>query len=208
MRYLILCALFGLVFLACTPTVGSSVPPDVVTARLDPAANPPDVPTPTDLAKDPAPPLGSGLLAVPVSSTASAAEREFIEKFLNTMSGFPPDTPATANFDASLQPSSVNRGSVRVIDLTGSPTTVALTPIYADVGSPPKGQITIAPPAAPSVDQPGGWTIGHKYMVALIAGANGLTGLQGRQVVGSSAWGLLSSVNPLVTCPDNLLDPN
>ncbi len=204
MRYLVLCALLSLAFLACTPTVGSTVPPDLVTARFDPAATPPDVPAPTDLAKDPNPP---GLLAIPVSPTASAAEREFIEKFLNTLTGFPPDTPATANFDASLQPSSVNLGSVRVIDLT-SRTPVALTPIYADVGSPPKGQITLAPPPPPCADQPGGWTIGHQYMVALIAGANGLTGLQGQQVVGSSAWGLLSSVNPLVTCPDNLADPN
>jgi len=203
MRYFGLCAVLGLAPLACTPTLDSTVPPDVVTARFDPAVTPPDVPTPTDLAKDET----TDLLAIPVSPSASAAEREFIEKFLNTLNGYPPDTPATANFDARLQPSSVNRSSVRVIDLTsGSP--LALTPTYADVGSPAKGQITMTPPPPSSPDQPGGWAIGHKYMVALIAGTNGLIGLQGQQVVGSAAWGLLTSVNPLVTCPDNLADPN
>src|SRR5260370_41789423 len=108
MRYFGLCAILGLVWLACTPTLDSTAPSDVVTARFDPAVTPPDVPTPTDLAKD----STTGLLAIPVSPSAAAAEREFIEKFLNTLNGYPPDTPATANFDARFHPRRVNRTRV------------------------------------------------------------------------------------------------
>src|SRR5262249_55761593 len=107
------------------------------------------------------------------------------------------------NFDSQVDPSTVTRNSVPVIDITNpsAATPVAVTPRYMDVGNPPMGRITVIPST--------GWAIGHQYMVALVAGASGLKGTNGRQVVASSAFGLLSSQNPLVNCPNNnFSDPN
>ncbi len=190
MRYLGRCALLGVAFFSCTPSLDNNPPPDVVTARFDPSIQ--DVPTPTDLVRDPA----SGRLHIPDGGNLSPAELELIG-YLNTLDGYPPDTPAYANFDSNLQPNSVTRGSVQVVDITTptAPAPVATTPQYADVGNPPKGQIRVIPAT--------GWTTGHRYMVALIAGTNGLMGAGGRQVVGSAVWALVSSQTPLVSCPNN-----
>ncbi len=190
MKYLGRCALLGVAFFSCTPSLDNNPPPDVVTARFDPSIQ--DVPTPTDLVRDPA----SGRLHIPDGGNLSPAELELIG-YLNTLDGYPPDTPAYANFDSNLQPNSVTRGSVQVVDITTptAPAPVATTPQYADVGNPPKGQIRVIPAT--------GWTTGHRYMVALIAGTNGLMGAGGRQVVGSAVWALVSSQTPLVSCPNN-----
>ncbi len=190
MRYLGRCALLGVAFFSCTPSLDNNPPPDVVTARFDPSIQ--DVPTPTDLVRDPT----SGRLHIPDGGNLSPAELELIG-YLNTLDGYPPDTPAYANFDSNLQPNSVTRGSVQVVDITTptAPAPVATTPQYADVGNPPKGQIRVIPAT--------GWTTGHRYMVALIAGTNGLMGAGGRQVVGSAVWALVSSQTPLVSCPNN-----
>ncbi len=195
MRYLGRCALLGVAFLSCTPSLDNNPPPDVVTARFDPSIQ--DVPTPTDLVRSPT----TGLLQIPDGGNLSPAELEFIG-FLNTLNGYPPDTPATANFDSALASSTVTAADVQVVDITNpsAPRPVTLTRRYADIGTPPKGQITMIPPT--------GWTSGHRYMVALIAGANGLKGVGGRQVVGSAAWALISSPSPLISCPNNnLADP-
>ena len=102
MRYLGRCALLGVAFFSCTPSLDNNPPPDVVTARFDPSIQ--DVPTPTDLVRDPA----SGRLHIPDGGNLSPAELELIG-YLNTLDGYPPDTPAYANFDSNLQPNSVCR---------------------------------------------------------------------------------------------------
>jgi len=196
MRYLGLCAFGGVALLSCTPSLESTPAPDYVTARFDPSV--PDVPTPTDLVRDPT----TGLLHIPDGGNLSPAELEFVGGYLNTLNGYPPDTPATGNFDSQLDPSSLTPASVRVVDITNpsAPAPVNLTRRYADIGSPPMGQITMIPAT--------GWTLAHQYMVALIAGSSGLKGTNGRQVVSSAVWTLVNSSTPLVTCPnDNLMDP-
>jgi len=196
MRYLGLCAFLGVAFLSCTPSLESTPAPDYVTARFDPSV--PDVPTPTDLVRDPA----TGLLHIPDAGNLSPAELEFIGGYLNTLNGYPPDTPATANFNSQVDQSTVSASSVRVVDITNpsAPAPVTVTRRYMDIGNPAMGQLTLIPGT--------GWTLAHQYMVALIAGSNGLKGTNGRQVVGSAVWALVNSSTPLVSCPnDNLMDP-
>ena len=107
MRYLGLCAFLGVAFLSCTPSIESTPAPDYVTARFDPSV--PDVPTPTDLVRDPT----TGLLRIPDAGNLSPAELEFIGGYLNTLNGYPPDTPATANFDSQVDPNTVTASNVR-----------------------------------------------------------------------------------------------
>jgi hypothetical protein len=154
---------------------------------------PPVVPTPNDLAISPQ----SGKIVVPPSPTDSPAQAEFNQNYLGTLSGFPYESVAAVLLNGSLDPSTVGPSSVLAIDVTATKTTqqispVAVTPTY-DAAS---GIISVGPPS-------GGWTRAHQYAIALLAGSGGLRGAHGEPVIGSATWELVSSPNPLVTCPNS-----
>ncbi len=179
-------------FCACDPTIKVVAPPSgQVSALFDPSTTPPTVPTPNDLATDPA----TGLLNIPVPATAMGPDLDFYA-YLDTLDGYP--TSATANevFSAPLSPDSVTADDVRVYDVISASTLtkLTLTPVYSDI--PDAGQISVNPPAA-------GWTPGHTYAVAIIGGATGVKGSTGQTVIGSPTWALIRSMNSLVTgCTD------
>src|SRR5262245_61792319 len=81
----------------CAPEIESPKTTKVVTAQFDPQVDPPIVPLPNDLAKDPK----TGLLAIPDAKGASAAQKEFND-YLRTLDGFPSSTPVTSTFDAAV----------------------------------------------------------------------------------------------------------
>jgi hypothetical protein len=175
---------------SCAPEIAQDEAPDVVVADFNPAGSPAVVPTPNDLAIDPA----TGLVNAPIDPNAPAAQQEFTRDYINTLNGFPTTVAATTKI-ADLDKATVTTSSVRFIDLLkGTPiATPDVTPTIAyDEDT---DQIVIAPPAA-------GWPKGGRYAVALIGGATGLKGSKGQPVVGSTVWQLASLEQPLVTCED------
>jgi dienelactone hydrolase len=180
---------------ACNPSIPQVAPPNTVVAIFNPAASPPQVPTPNALATNPL----TGLLNVPTTGPAySPADTDFAN-YLNTLDGYPPDTPANAQFSSALQASTATANSVLVLDVTtGTPTPVQAALAYAS------NQLAICPGTsctAPTAT----WTAGHTYAVVLIGGQNakGLKGANGEMVVGSQTWFFVRESNSLVTgCTD------
>lgn len=177
---------------ACSPSIPNTPPTPVIVARFDPSGTPSVVPSPNDLATNPA----TGLLAVPIPADASGADKAFYG-WLNTLDGFPAAAGASTTFDGKLDAASVVAGtSVRVFDLDASNAAVTTTVAYADRDDEAApGVISVAAPA-------GGWTSGHRYAVAVIGGASGVKGADGRPVVGSATWSFLRLEHSLVTCDD------
>jgi hypothetical protein len=174
----------AIAFAACNPDIPQTAASQYVTALFDPANS--IVPTPNSLATDPT----TGLLKVPIASNASPAQAEFTTDFLNTLDGYPRDTPARATFDGALVPTSVNAGSVRVLDLANGGTPVAgAAPTYVASAN----QILIPPPS-------GSWPNGHTIAVVLIASSSGLQSAQGVPIIASATWSLVRGKTPLVTC--------
>jgi hypothetical protein len=199
-RLVVLGCLAG-VFAGCNPDIPNTPPSTYVVALFDPSNS--VVPTPNLLAMDPR----TGLLAVPLAPDASPAQAEFVA-FLNSLDGFPEDTPGKALFDSELDPSTVNLNNLRVFDLVARAPIVGATVAYTATpgGSLAKSQISILPP-------PSGWPASNIVGVALVGGSAGLKGTGGAQVVGSVVWGLVRSKTPLVSCmaltlPDGSLNPD
>ena len=191
MKKLTLAAL-TLMAAACSKDLPQNPAPVQIVARFDPSASPPIVPAPTDLAVNPT----TGLLSVPVPSGASDIDLDFIA-FLDTLNGFPSDTPGTATFTGSLSPDSVSAATVKVLDVTANYAAVTTSITYAETGNgAAPGEVIISPPGT-------GWTAGHEYAIALVGGASGLKGAHGEPVVGSAAWALVRSSKSLVTGCDS-----
>jgi hypothetical protein len=186
-----LVALAGL-FFACDPVIPFTPQTPVVTALFDPAQTPPVLPTPNDLAINPA----TGLLAIPLSPDASAADQELVA-YLNTLDGYPSDSTAMAQFDATLNSGTVTSNNVLVYDVTAGLTRVQLNPSYtALTGVAAASQVSVGPPAT-------GFIAGHQYAVAIIGGTSGIQSSSGAPVVGSPTWFFIRSANPLVVnCTD------
>ncbi len=176
---------------ACTPPIERIDPPSVIVARFDPSGTPAVVPSPNDLATNPA----TGLLVIPLPDKTTAADREFYA-YLNTLNGFPLGTSATATFTGALQESSVNASSVKVfnitegmVEVTSSAITYATTP-----GAASAAKISVAPPV-------GGWKPGNSYGVAILGGTTGVKAGNGNAaVVGSATWAFIRSEASLLTC--------
>jgi pimeloyl-ACP methyl ester carboxylesterase len=196
MKRIVFAWLLGAAFVACTPDVPQTAGADVVFARFAP---PTAVPTPTDLVRNPV----TGLLNIPTDGL-SAAQAELVS-YLNTLDGYPSDTPARATFTGELDQSTV-KDQVSVLVLVRTPTGLAPATGHKVAYSKTNkteapGQISLGPPL------PAGWTLGRTYIVVLLGGTQGLKGTRGQPVVGSSTWALLRLKTPLVqgcTQPVNL----
>ncbi|HYI01716.1 hypothetical protein [Hyalangium sp.] len=190
MKKLLLVGALTLGAASCAPDIAQDPAPDYVLADFNPAVSPAVVPTPNDLAINPA----TGLVNAPIDPNAPAAQQEFTKDYLNTLNGFPTSVTASTKI-VDLDKSTVSTSSVRFIDLLqGTPiATPTVTPTIAyDEDT---DQLVIAPPAT-------GWPKGGRYAVALIGGDSGLKGVGGKKVVGSSVWALATLEKPLVTCED------
>jgi hypothetical protein len=195
MKKLLLVGALALGGVSCAPDIKQDPAPDNAIAQFDPAGSPAVLPLPNDLAINPA----TGLVAAPIDPNAPAAQQEFTRDYLNTLNGFPTSAAATTKI-ADLDEATINADTVRFIDLLqGTPIatpSVTVTRTY-DAAT---GTLTIAPPAT-------GWPKGGRYAIALVGGANGLKGKNGKPVIGSAVWAFASSAEPLVTCED-LTAPN
>ena len=190
MKKLLLVGALTLGAASCAPEIDQQTAPDVVLADFNPAASPAVVPTPNDLAIDSA----TGLVNAPIDPSAPAAQQEFTKDYLNTLNGFPVSVDGVHE-DCRPGQATVNTSSVRFIDLLKG-TAIATPDVTPTIAyDEDTDQLVIAPPAT-------GWPKGGRYAIALIGGANGLKGMGGKQVVGSSVWTLASLEKPLVTCED------
>jgi hypothetical protein len=191
---------------ACAPDIQQDPAPstDVVIVNFDPAHTDPAtgeadaiVPLPNDLARADA---ATGVIAPgakikvpppPSSRPYLDAQKEFDQQYLQTLDGFPYESTASVTTSGDLKPESVNAMTILAFDITDKtkPVPVTIVPTFANK------TITIPPPA-------GNWTRAHTYAIAAIGGATGLRGAGGQDVTGSQTWALVSSRNPLVTCPD------
>src|SRR5258706_7807064 len=109
-------AVVAVLFCACDPTIPKEEAKEVITARFDPSAAVPVVPTPNDLATNPA----TGLNVVPVPAGATGADKAFYA-YLNSLNGFPTSAGATATFDGPLDSASaVTAEAVHVYDVTST----------------------------------------------------------------------------------------
>ncbi len=159
--------------------------PPTVTAEFDPAATVPLVPTPTDLAFDPA----TGRVSFDDAPDANEAQRQF-NRYLRTLDGFPTSSAATATFSGPLNPTSVSSASVYVLDVTNESAVRAL-------------DATVSyEPANRRVRVSYSWEKSHTYTVALTGGSNGLKGENGEEVVASPAFKIARVSYPLATCSD------
>ncbi|MFL5347339.1 MAG: hypothetical protein ACJ8AT_21350 [Hyalangium sp.] len=160
---------------------------------FEPAASPPKVPLPTDLAIDPT----TGLINAPVDPASSPAEQQFTTEYLNTLSGFPSATTAGVDIlGGDLDLATLTSANVRVRELSpskdgDSPTTVAATLSF----DPVKKRLVVTPPK-------GLWPKGKTFEVAVIGGSEGLKMKDGRAPIGSAVWALIRGTVPLTTCDD------
>jgi hypothetical protein len=180
-RFLPLLLLAG----GCAPDIEQSPPPGAtVVVEFDPAASPPVVPLPNDLARM------TGKIVVPSTPTDTLAQTEFNQSYLGSLTGFPFESTAQVFLSGPLDPATVIAQNFVVLDITADASVSGLaTPIF----DPATNTIDVQPPA-------GGWTRAHQYAVALLAGPGRLTGARGAPLIGSPTWALVSSPNPLVSC--------
>jgi hypothetical protein len=191
MKKLLLVGALAFGGVSCAPDIKQDPPADNVIAQFDPAASPAVVPSPNDLALNPA----TGLVAAPIDPQAPAAQQEFTRDYINTLNGFPTSVVATTKI-TDLDPSTINPDTVRFIDLLkGTP--IATPSVEVDTKYDAEtGTLSI------SSKNPAGWPKGGRYAIALVGGEGGLKGTNGKPVVGSAVWGFASAENPLVTCED------
>src|SRR5262249_30017677 len=174
--------LLGWLPLACEDTSLRPTPTFVV-AEFDPAAAPPRVPTPNDLARDPT----TGRITVPLAANASQAEKDFAA-YLATLDAYPPGSTATEPFTAALDPATVHTGPIVVLDVTtGARINDALISF-----DPQSFQLTVDPATA--------WPSGHTIAIAVLGGPNGVRGADGRAVVASPAVFFARSTRPRSNC--------
>ncbi len=163
---------------------------DYTQVVFNPAATPPQVPVPNDLAIDPA----TGLVNAPIDPMAPEAQREFTRDYLNTLNGFPTSAGAAAALiNGDLDPATVNASTVKVIELSAlgmdAGTPVVPTIAYDSATH----QIKVSPPAT-------GWGKSKKFAVAVLSGSSGVKRMGGGKVIGSDVWALARSKASLVTC--------
>jgi hypothetical protein len=192
--------LFPILFLlaACAADIPQDPAPDTNTimVNFDPAAKPNAiVPLPNDLAISQV----TGKIVVPPTldndgkMIDSPAQTEFNTSYLGTLDGFPYESTASVTVSGDLNPMTVNPKTVLAFD-TGPATMPAAVPMAVNVAATFANKtITIPPPA-------GNWLKGHRYAIALIAGANGLRGAMNQEVIGSQTWTLVKSQFPLTEC--------
>jgi dienelactone hydrolase len=166
---------------------------DLPQAVFNPSVVPARVPSPNDLAIDPA----TGLVNVPLHDGMSEAEKEFTRDYLNTLTGFP--AGATASVEVAggdLAPESISTESVRLYEKqAGAWAPSTFSPVVGfDTQS---KRLTLVPPAGST------WPKGRTFAVVLVADKErGLRTTDGKVPVGSEVWAFLRMTVPLVTCDD------
>ncbi len=160
--------------------------------QFNPAAVPPKVPSPNDLAID----RTTGLVNAPIDDAGTAAQKEFIAEYLNTLNGFPVSAVATAEVvGGDLDPDTFD-GNVLAVSLLPNP----------DGGFGALGEATVTYDQATKtlrVAPPNGsWGKAQSIAVIVRSGDDGVKKVGGGNVSATETWALVRSANSLVTCTD------
>ena len=179
----VLIVLFGTLACSVPPKVGPKN--DQSRAQFNPLNDPPIVPTPTDLIKDPK----SGLLQIPTADSAPKAQKS-LNQFVNTLDGFPGSTTPEVKFSVKLDPNTVSDKTIKVYDITsrGPSPVESLVFEYKDIKENGKdiGLVRIWNYA--------GWKPGRLFAVYVL---NGLLDVEKKPVVRSRYFNFAASPRPL-----------
>jgi hypothetical protein len=182
------------VLAACSPDISQVPQTPQVVINFDPAASPAVVPQPNNLAID----ATTGLINVPPNVGDTPTQTAFNQTYLDTLDGFPMESPVTVTTSGDLKASTLATG-VLVLDITNPavPAPVAVVPSYISNGPDGGGgTLSITGPL------PGGvWQRGHTFAVAVIGGSQpgAVTGAAGEPVTGSTTWALVASTSNCTT---------
>lgn len=184
---------FLFVLFACCFLTGCSkpkVPPAQggTQARFDPFGSPPSLPTPTDLIRN----LKTGLLQVPSDSKASSAQKEF-NAYLNTLNGYPATAVPEVRFNGTIDASSVNASTVRVLDLTDGGVNEVKGFQYEVKDATENGAADSVLKIRPSSP----WKRGHLYAVYILGGKQGVLDTAGKPIQRSDYFNLVAATEPL-----------
>lgn len=160
---------------------------------FDPAAIPARLPTPTDLALNPA----TGLVNAPIPAGASPAYAEFISDYLNTLNGFPVASTSVAELNGEVDPSSIDSNTVRVQVVSG-PALVGSPAIAFDSTT---GRLSVTPPN-------GSWGKGRTIAVTVLGGPAGIRSRSGKPLVASQAFSFVKLSNTLVDAQCTTIGPS
>lgn len=155
----------------------------MVVAEYDPSAAVPVVPRPNDLAL-----YRTGLVDVADAEGVPEAEVQF-NRYLRTLDGFPSSATASCTFSGPLDPATV-QAAARVLDVTDPSAPIELSSTASYEESKRRLKVTAR------------FGRERSYAVALLAGAGGLKGAGGEEVVGAPTFSLLRAKKPLATCSD------
>jgi hypothetical protein len=186
-------AILATLAFACVPDVGSE--PTPASMELDLTSKPPRAPQPTSLIVNPTTGhIDFSLAGTPIpadcaSQQALTPAQCQLDRFLQTLNGFPTVTPGAAPASAALDPATLTVGhNVVVVDASAASPVTSLAAGFDATTS----TLTLTPPREL-------WSLGHFYWVGVRAYAGGVRAADGRQVVGSPTMALLKQDTPL-TC--------
>jgi hypothetical protein len=167
------------VVLSAGCSLGIDPPPNVVTARFDPAAQ--VIPLPNDLVQD----AQSHLLALPIDDSLTGAEKE-LRTWLNQLDGWPTTFTGATSFSGALDQTTIDDQTVQVFRWDTTPVEVPVTRSLSLDGT----QLGVQPPEA-------GWDRGAQYVVMVRGGMNGVHGALKQPVVADAAFYFLRLKTPL-----------
>jgi len=192
LRRLWIAALPILLLLGCAEEL-TTMPVDktLVQAVFDPSTS--DVPTPTDLIKNPL----TGLLAVPTAPGSSKAQAQW-NAYLSSLDGYPTGAGAEVSFTGAIDKTSISAKTILVFSMAIGGTTPApvtgltFTPVEIKDkdGKVTRTKVKITAPK-------GGWARSTQYIFFVLTGANGVKAADGKPIIRSALFDLATGPNPL-----------
>lgn len=192
LRRLWIAALPILLLLGCAEEL-TTMPVDktLVQAVFDPSSS--DVPTPTDLIKNPL----TGLLAVPTAAGSSKAQAQW-NAYLSSLDGYPTGAGAEVSFSGAIDKTSISAKTILVFSLAAGAT--APVPVTGLTFTPTElkdkdGKVTRTKVAIKPAK--GGWARTTQYIFFVLTGANGVKAATGAPIIRSALFDLATGLNPL-----------
>jgi dienelactone hydrolase len=176
------------VMAGCPEDIQVYEPAAAVEAVFDPSAVPPAVPTPTDLVKNRATGLLSGLPAAP-EGTAQG----YFDRFLQGLDGFPTSATAEVRFKGTIDAKTVSKDTVLVFDIStaADKPTLVENLVFETLVDETKNTSMIR------IGNHAGWKRGTNYAFFVMGGSGGVKGTKGALLVRSAPFEIATAPHPL-----------
>lgn len=165
-----------------------------VEVLFDPVSASPQLPLPTDLAKDSV----TGLLKIPTAANASAAQKSF-NAYLNTLNGYPSSVTPEVKFSGELLPASVNDQTIKVFDATDAypiPVEGLLFQYLTVQETDPTTQKPVKRGLV-RIFNDAGWKRERLYVIYVMGGTGGVLDPSNKPIRPSSLFRLVTGSSPL-----------